>query len=484
MAHQIRRTRSRGRQLLSLVALASQAAVAEDRALIMTISHYEGVPALPGVRLDADNAMKMLTGIGFSTKNVRVVDERKLTLAGMRQAMADLAHDVRDGDRVFVYFSGHGTSYPVGERCQQALVTRDLKAFTASNLLQYLTGVRERTSRVVVVLDACFSGGVMKSADDQTRATRSLGTLLPKFTKLGDAATQCATPVNLTAAELSNVRGYKGAINLERNYVYVAAARDNEAAFDDGLKGGVATTALIECLGEPTLDADHSGSVSFGELAGCAQAKINAHGPTDDRLRQHIVVTGNDGMPVSVAAAGPDAPVSALATLNDLYRGADARFSVEATASQSVLRLALDEFTVNVTSREDGYLYILYVGSDQREFLKLYPVSTSEPNHLRAGIPFRVPRRWKSQGPAGVDHLLVLVTAAPRDFSSVFGSGSTAAPSFHASTSLQDTVGVCRNLSSEPCGESGSRNLEGKPLGVAAGGYYGATLISVEERNQ
>jgi metacaspase-1 len=483
MAHEIRRLPSRGRLLLGLVALASQAAVAEDRALIMTISNYEGVPALPGVRLDADNAMKMLTGIGFGAKNVRVVDERQLTLAGMRQAMANLAHEVRDGDRVFVYFSGHGTSYPVGERCEQALVTRDLKAFTASNLLQYLTGVRERTSRVVVVLDACFSGGVTRSADDQTRATRSIGTLLPKFTKLGDAATQCATPVNLTAAELSNVRGYKGAINLERNYVYVAAARDNEAAFDDGAKGGVATTALVECLGEPALDADHSGSVSFGELAGCAQAKINAHGPTDDRLRQHIVVTGNDGMPVSVADAAPDTPVSALATLNDLYHGADARFRVEATASQAVLRLARDEFTITVTSREDGYLYILYVGSDQHEFLKLYPVSTTEPNQLRAGIPFQVPRRWKSQGPAGIDHLLVLVTAAPRDFSAVFGHDNTASASFQASNALQNSVGVCRNLSSEPCDSGKSRNLQGESLGPGSVSRYGATLLNIEERS-
>jgi len=483
MAHEIRRVRSCTRVLLGLAALTTHAAIAEDRALIMTISNYERVPALPGVRLDADNAMKMLAGIGFTKKNVRVVDERQLTLAGMRRTMADFAREVRDGDRVFVYFSGHGTSYPVGERCEQALVTRDLKAFTASNLFQYLTEVRERTSRVVVVLDACFSGGVAAHADDQTRGVRSVGTLLPKFTKLSGASNQCATPVNLSAAELQGVRGYKGAINLERNYVYVAAARDNEAAFDDGLKGGVATTSLVECLSEPALDADHSGSVSFGELASCAQAKINARGPVDDRLRQHIVVTGNDGMPVSVADATADSSVSPLATLNDLYHAADARFSVDVTASQSVLRVGQDEFTLTVKSREDGYLYILYVGSDQREFLKLYPVSTTEANALRAGIPFQVPRRWKSQGPAGIDHLLVLVTAAPRDFSSVFGSGITAAPSFHASTSLQDTVGVCRNLSSEPCGDGGSRNLEGKPVGVGGNGRYGATLLSVEERS-
>jgi hypothetical protein len=448
----------------------------------MTISNYQGVPSLPGVRMDADNAKRILSGIGFNAARAQVVDERELTLTGMRSALADLAHSVRDNDRVFVYFSGHGTSYLAGDRCEQALVTRDLKPFTANDFLKYLTSVRERTSRVVVVLDACFSGGLAANAANESRGIRSIGTLLPKYTRLTGSAAECATPVNLSATELAQVRGYKGAINLERNYVFVAAARDNEVAFDDGLKGGVATTALVDCLAQPGLDTDRSGSVSFGELAACAQARINARGPTDDRLRQHLVVTGNDGLPVSVADEAPNAAVSPVATLNDLYNGADARLAVQASASAQVLRLNQDGFTITATSREDGYLYILYVGSDQREFLKLYPTTDAEPNRVRAAIPFQVPRRWESKGPAGIDHLLVLVTSVPRDFSAVFGSAGSASADFHASTVLQDAVGLCRNLSSEPCVGGNSRNLEGEPVGTAATGRYGAALLNIEER--
>jgi hypothetical protein len=469
---------------LMLAALTSPISWGRDRALIMTIGNYEGVPALPGVRLDADNAKKLLAGIGFDTNHVRVVGEKQLTLAGMRKALADLVQEVRDDDRVFVYFSGHGTSYLVGDRCEQALVSRDLKPFTARNFLDSLTTLRERTSRVVVVLDACFSGGVATSAADSTRGVRSIGQLRPKYAHIGSPALACATPVNLSAAELLRVRGFKGAINLERNYVYVAAARNNEAAFDDGLKGGVATTALVECLAQPVADTDGSGSVSFGELAACAQAKINARGPADDQLRQHIVVTGNDGMPVAAADAPAATSVSPLATLNDLLYGADARLAVQASPSAQVLRVNKDGFTITVTSREDGYLYILYVGSDQREFLKLYPTTATEPNRLSAGIPFQVPRRWMSRGPAGIDRVLVLVTSAPRDFSAVFGHDNSASATFQASNALQNSVGVCRNLSSEPCDKGTLRNLEGKPLAGTPISRYGATLLNIEERSE
>jgi Caspase domain/Domain of unknown function (DUF4384) len=450
---------------------------AADRALIMTISDYAGVNDLPGVRLDADNARKILAGIGFGSDDLRIVDGTRLTLAGMHDALAQLAHDTADGDRVFVYFSGHGTSYSVGDRCEQALVSQDLKPFSSREFLRYLTDLRDRTSRVVVVLDACFSGGVAQAAD---QGTRSLSPLKPKYSQLSGTA-RCSTPVNLTAADLAGLRSLKGAINLERNYVYLAAARDNEVAFDDRLRGGVASSALVDCLAAVPPDVDHSGSVSFGELTVCAQGRINQRYPHDD-TRQHLVITGNDGLPVMAAADTPSKThTNPAATLHDLSQAADARWDVRATPSVRTLAIGRDSFNITVTSNRGGFLYIVYVGSDRREFLKLYPTTSAEPNTLQAGQPFTVPKEWRSDGPAGTDYLLVLVTPQPRDLDSVFGRHLAVPATYEASSALPDALGLCRNRAAQSCQSAQSRNLRESDSGPLNSGGYGATLVTVEE---
>ena len=459
----------------SLVAWGSTCRAA-DHALIMAISDYAGVNALPGVRLDADNARRILGGIGFATDDLRIVDSSRLTLAGMHEALAQLARDTAEGDRVFVYFSGHGTSYAVADRCEQALVSRDLKPFSSREFLKHLTELRDRTSRVVVVLDACFSGGLAQAADQDTRA---LGGLRPKYSQLTGTA-RCSTPVNVTAAELAGLRSIKGAINLERNYVFLAAARDNEVAFDDRLRGGVASTALVDCLAGTPVDADSSGSVSFGELILCAQGRINQRYPHDE-TRQHLVITGNDGLPVMAAQDVANGRTDPAATLRDLSQAADARWDVRATPSAGKLTIGRDSFSLTVTSNRNGFLYVVYVGSDRHEFLKLYPTTPAEPNTLQAGQPFTLPKEWRSEGPAGADHLLVLVTPEARNLDSVFGQHLAVPATHEASSALPDALGVCRNRAAQPCASAQSRNLRENNSGPLNPGGYGATLVTVEE---
>src|ERR1700730_9586258 len=117
--------------LLMASAACTPALFAADRALIMTISDYQRAPVLPGVKFDAVNAQKILSGLGFSSDHLRTLEETHLTLAGMRQALGQLAQEIGDGDRVFVYYSGHGMSYPIGNRCEQALVSQDMRPLTA-----------------------------------------------------------------------------------------------------------------------------------------------------------------------------------------------------------------------------------------------------------------------------------------------------------------------------------------------------------------
>lgn len=466
-------------------ALTDRVTVAADRALIMTISEYGGSAALPGVKNDAANAQKILAGFGYSADHVRRLQDGALTLNGMRQALGQLESETTDGDRAFVYFSGHGTSYSVGDHCEQALVSVDMKPFPAKEMFTFLTALRDRTSRVVVVLDACFSGGVAETVAKSAPLQRSLARFAPKYWKIPEGAHSCSTPVNVPANLLAGLRGLKGAINLERNYAVVAAARDNEVAFDDRQKGGVATTALVDCLASPIADTDQSGNVSFAELVSCAQERIRKEIPGEDTLRQHLVLTGNDGMPVMAAAARPAASTAnPKATLRDVQQAADARWDVQAVPSVSSLRVKQDSFHVTVTSSRNGYVYVVYVGSDNREFLKLYPTDSTEPNVLQAGIPFTIPRIWRSEGPAGTDLLLVLVSSAPRDLASVFGRTLAAPATYSNARDLQGSLGGCQLRSTETCARTQSRNLSAVDSAQSGTGNYGASIVAVDEVNQ
>jgi hypothetical protein len=455
---------------------------ATDRALIMTISDYRGPATLPGVKMDAASARKILAGIGFATDHVTTLEAPELTLAGMHKALSQFAAHTGNGDRVFVYFSGHGTSYKVEDHCEQALVSSDMKPLPAQDIFKYVADLREHASRVVLMLDSCFSGGIAETVDLAGPSRRGIDRFTTKYLTLPGQEPSCALPVNVASVQDLGTRDVKGAINLDRNYAVVAAARHDEAAFDDRQNGGVATNAVLDCLKDPDTDADRSSSVSFAELASCAQDKVNTRLPGSDVFRQHIVLTGNEGMPVNAALAlAGDTTANPKATLRDVLQGADARWDIQAVASLQTLRIHQDAFQVTVTSSHPGYLYAVYVGSDNQEFLKLYPTRESEPNRLEPGAPFTIPKIWHSEGPAGVDELLVLVTATPRDLTSVFGRKLAAPRTYSSARALEDTISGCRGQSGSGCPGSQSRNLSATDASGSTGLGYGAALVTVTE---
>ena len=478
--------RSAIRLLILTASVAAGTASAEDRALIMTISDYQGNAALPGVAFDAANAQRILLKLGFATNHVRVAPEEGLTLQGMQGELANLVEQTRDGDRVFVYYSGHGTSYTTNTgTCEQALVSRDLQALSSSTLFDYLKSLRDRASRVVVILDSCFSGGVAVADAAATRSMSRAGHLRPKYFKASDSDDKCSNAVNMAPKVLRGLRGAKSAVNLERNYVYMAAARDNEVAYDDGTKGGIATNALADCLASGAQDTDHSGTVSFGELTACAQARIDSKGSGSDAVQQHLVVAGNDGLPIASAApTDPGASSNPKATLRDLLAGADARWGVDVQPSLQRLIIQKDSFGLTVTSGRDGYVYVFYVGSDNREFLQLYPAGTGQQQSVRAAVPFAVPQQWRGGGPAGTDDLLVVVTPQSRNLDALFGSARTAPGTYASAGELRAALGVCTAQPGQPCGGPSTRNLVAVVPGSTPTDGYGAALVSIEESAQ
>ena len=230
----------------ALLALGCVHVSAADRALLMTIGTYQSAPELPGVRHDRANSLHIAQKLGWAGMSAVSLEDAELDAAGIRRSFTRLVDEVGAGDRVFIYYSGHGTSQSVEDHCEQGLLAHDGQAVMASEVSRYLAALGSKAEQVVILLDACFSGGIAG-----VDAMRGQASYAAKYARpsgvLGDAKgfDRCAQPVNFSSiAQPSN----RSAVNLERNRVLIAASRDDEVAFDNAETGGLATTALTRCL--------------------------------------------------------------------------------------------------------------------------------------------------------------------------------------------------------------------------------------------
>lgn len=435
-------------------------AAAADRVLVIAISDYEQSP-LPGAKVDRQNVQEMLPLLGVQAEHVRILSDNQLNAKAIKQAFSDLAEQTRAGDRVFIFFSGHGTSRLVDGVCQQALIARDMWAVNPADINRALNAIKDKVSKVVMMVDSCHSGGVVGSVG--AGLSRGGSQLRPKFVVPDKAEEQCKKPVNLVAEGMQAMRSARGS-SLANNYLYISAAQANEVAFDDPVRGGLATSALLACLKAGVPDSDRSGSASFRELVQCAQGNVEDYLKGVATMRpHHLQMAGNPDMPiVSRAVSSESQPADPVATLNDLARGADSRWEVKFTAQPPKARIGKDAFRLTVTSSETGYLTLLYVGSDGREFMQLYPEKNGVPVKLVANTPFQLPDAYAAHGPAGVNHVLALVSATPRDFGKILGEQGAARATLINAAALQE--GVFRQKKSDQ-----------------ATALYGAALIQLAE---
>ena len=202
------------------------------------------------------------------------------------------------------------------------------------------------------------------------------------------------------------------------NLLYIAAAADNEIAFASA-QGSVATQAWAACTAAAAgADKDRSGTVSGEELRACAQARINARPQAE---RQTLTLTGTGSLPVSFAGDDdkPAAPVDAARALEDIRAGSDASYRIKLTPAKSTMHIGRDHLDFSVETNQEGYLYLLQVGSDGKTFNLLFPNKVDADNRITAGTHHFPRDTWavRSAGPAGTNYLIALVSSAPKDFS-------------------------------------------------------------------
>jgi hypothetical protein len=438
----------------ALLPLAAQAQ-APDRntrhALIIGIGEYADpeIPTLKGMKHDIASARRMAAAMAVPEANIRLLRDGEATAERIRGEIAALNQRVADGDRVFFYFSGHGTRWydetVKQDGCTEGLMAADGKVLTNVELGVRLAPISQRADKMLVFYDACFSGGVAGAPFRTRNLVLGGDAITPKFTRAG-APQQCSQPSNFRTRSLALVMQQERA--LPQNVVHVAASRPDEVSFDSSAIGGFATASWRDCLLGEAKDLDASGAVTVDEVTRCAQAKVTAGlAGQPGILGQQMTVAGNNSFvpawmsagfapvavpaaqpvvatPVAVAPTAPTAPPAParVATpaeiLQELHGQRDGARRVVATARQQRLKIGQDALELDITAARDGHLYVALAGSDGKSLYLLYPNTLSGDNRVKAGQRVSLPGKgWEvvAGGPEGTETLLVIVTDAPRD---------------------------------------------------------------------
>ncbi len=192
-------------------------------------------------------------------------------------------------------------------------------------------------------------------------------------------------------------------------------------------------------------------------------------------------------LPAPVAAAAPSAapavpPAAASAAFDPLtafqsvVAGASAERPVTIDTGPKRLLIKRDLLSFSVTASHAGYLYVHMLGTAPDSFVMLFPNKIDKNNRIKAGQTIKLPRGFKFEatGPAGQDHLLVIVSDVARDFSATgaiqgetfmeyYGAGATQAlRSYAGAAPVFGGVPVC-------------------PDPAKCSTLYGASMFSVEE---
>lgn len=414
-------------------AAAMPEARATRHALIITIGEYldAGVPLLRGMGHDLQSARRMALSMGIPPEQTHELRDGEATAARIRAEIQALTQRMRAGDRVFVYYSGHGTRFAdpaEAGRCTEGLLASDSQVLTNGELARALAPLAQRADKMLVFYDACHSGGLAE-APLRTRSLQLGGeTLTPKFSRAG-APDACGQPANFRTRGLGEALRNRDVV--AGNVVHVAASRPDEVSFDSSTRGGYATAAWRDCLLGEALDADGSGAVTAEEVTACAQRKLDqALAAHPGVTGQHMTLAGNRSFVpawmAAPAAVGPGAPASGKTVaagtpaqlLAELHEQRDASRTLAVRPTRERLRIGTDPLELTITSPRDGWLYLALAGSDGKSLYLLFPNDLAADNRVRAGQVVKLPGRgWEmvAGGPPGTETLLALVSDAPRD---------------------------------------------------------------------
>ena len=424
----------------------------KGRALLIGIDRYRYVSPLIGTVNDA-RAMKdyVSSHLGFSDRDVRLLLDGEATRDNILRAIAEwLIEGTRQGDDVFLYYSGHGfqqrddngdetdgldeTLVPVdvtvdGNGVPRGMITDD----EVAALLAQLPG-----RRVQVVIDACHSGTSDRLAIRNTGAETWRYVKTPRRPdgaplRIGVARTR-AMEIPRPAAQESFVSTKDLGADRVDITVWAAVRADQKALVDEEVAsnpGSVFTRRLLWGARDRKADSNADGIVTRSELhvylireseAYCARHPVRCGKGLTPQL--HTESGGMQRVAFSSRQESERAFSSDAVVAKDIL----VRQAERLVAASQLGSVGLDiepdttlpvgsSVNVVVESDRDGHLVLLDIDPSGR-MVQIFPNKFSErngvPDHIRAGRPLRVPGasggfRFSVEPPAGAGMLLAIV---------------------------------------------------------------------------
>ena len=260
----------------------------EYHALLIGIGQYE-YTTLEGPPHDVAALKKILaTRYKFKNENIHTLVDQEAVKSNILHKIELLTRTTRPGDRIFIYFSGHGTSrqdkllaLPL-PHTTGALVPADFsgdpKQSAPALMSQLIIGKRDlrpslmqldRDRQVLMVFDTCFSGNTVRAIRDRNSVDSNRYLTLPPKSIMIEGKHK---GTSVDAEKSKDAYPYQ-------NIFYISAASENEVAKDirrnslnvyqtyDGKPHGVLTDALLRVLaGQTEVDTNKDGQWSQIEL--------------------------------------------------------------------------------------------------------------------------------------------------------------------------------------------------------------------------
>lgn len=287
----------------------------QQHALLIGISNYQHERDLPGARNDVEALRKTLINtVGFQADKITVLQDREATRVNVISALNTIYQNSREGDHVFVYYSGHGVSAdsPTVDRavkadlpaCTGALVPFDYsKQESKQNKLDKLIIGRrdlfpafERLDnggrKLFVAFDTCYSGQAYRGGASAKETGNEQGNV--KYVDddtLGDMS-------YLQQGKMCSGSPYQNVFFLSASSENQTAPEGNQFTFD-GKPHGYMTDAMLRLFQNyGQVDRNNNG-LQYFELVDGVQTILNnmnrlqtisyapkmmEHAPVADRL--------------------------------------------------------------------------------------------------------------------------------------------------------------------------------------------------------
>ena len=239
------------KKMLIVLLLISTALVAKDYALIVAISKYKSSDIEPlSTKKDIQHYESILKKMNFKGNPLNLIDE-KATKFNILKDIKNISQVIKKNDRFFMFFTGHGTDYrdvDFGSKIQETLpkkyflntgmllpydfnpkksVIANTVIIGKRDLRESFETIDEKTSKALIVFDACFSENSSK------------GTLQN-------------SPIRFLHLDTENT-SYP-----YQNIVYIGASKTQA-------RSGKLSNVLDGCIGKNT---------SFGELKSCMNKRL------------------------------------------------------------------------------------------------------------------------------------------------------------------------------------------------------------------